>query len=610
MEGHARTRLKGVYGVFSGWPEKMNRKLIAMVLVALLLGVPALSMILLSVNVERQTVEIEPWSHRAFHIGIYGLGEFKYSYSGAYGSEVYLLELDRVSYYRFVLAGESFDFESYRMIHPSGRGSASTGGFVWDIYLVLANNGPNTAQVEIEVDARAFLSLLPAAAILLAVSGAAYWMGRQQDKKAHMDLTNPIVAARRPVRIKALKVIAVLSVMPIVTMLAMAAVLPGSRSLMDALQMYGLFFGMLISVAFAFRLRLPLTWDPGTPQAILRNLAYRLRVSGYRVTEEDGSLKVQISSTSALHITTKKAPEGTWVHYRAGATPTGFSVLIIAFFTIIGMPFALPLALFMLYRASAFASTRVLPRLSQLPIPKVEDVRTDTRALIIESLSEGRRLSAEAYESTRSNYHDHLIITAVVGLLAGTVVGLMAYMQIDSSAKGLIALMAGMVCAAVLCAVSWWHVSNRSRPMISEFKGWSAKLDAALSREVSGQNPSDSDPSAFEMIADILKEMPKWLKARSRAGGFRQPLFWVLVFMLLYIAFNFGYVGIFWLFAGRELSLGVILIAISAVLIVLAALSYRIWKKRLDQECKSTLSWWGERRETLRSEMEKILMGD
>jgi uncharacterized membrane protein len=237
-------------------------------------------------------------------------------------------------------------------------------------------------------------------------------------------------------------------------------------------------------------------------------------------------------------------------------------------------------------------------------------MRADTKALIVESLSEGRRLSAEAYESTKSNYHDHVVITVVVGLLVGTVVALTTYLQIDSSARGIIALMAGIVCATVFCFVSWRQVSKRSKPMISEFKGWSAKLDAALSREVSGQSPSDNDSSAFEMIADILKEMPKWLKARRRAGGFRQPVFWVIVFVLLNVAFNFGYVGILWLLTGGEVSVGAIAIVISVVLIVLAALSNRAWKKRMDQECRSTLSWWDERREALRLEMEKILVGD
>ncbi|MBN1678370.1 MAG: hypothetical protein JW880_07520 [Candidatus Thermoplasmatota archaeon] len=608
MVGDRQTVPKDGSGLFKGWPEKTNRKLIAIVVVALLLGVPTLSMTIVSVHVDRQIIEIEPWSHRAFHAPFFGFGTFEYSYAGVSGSEVYILELNSVSYYRFVLDRESFDFDWYHRISSTSRGSASMGGLIWDSYVVLANNGGSTAYVEFELDGRAYMSLLPAAAILLTISAGAYWMGRQEDKKAHLDPVNPIVAARRLVRIKALEAMALLSLLPVLAILGVEAALQSTRMIWAAAS-YGFLIGVLMSVVLALKLRFRLTEDRSDPKAILRNLAYRLRISGYRVAEEEGRLNVQISSTSAVHIITREAPEGTRVLYKTSATPKGYSILIILFLTFVGMPLALPLALFMLYRSSVFASTRVLPRISQLPLPQAEHVRADTRTLIIESLSEGRRLSAEAYESTRSNYDDSLIIMAVVGLLLGTVVGLLAFTQIDSSMRGIISLVGGVTCAAVLFALSWRRISARSRPLISEFKGWAAKLDAALSREVSGQNPPDGDPSAFEMIADVFKEMPKWLKARRRAGGFRQPMLWILEFIVLYLAFNFGYMGLSLLSFGQHQT-GALLLTASIVSVLLAFLLHRILKKRLDREYQSTLSWWNERSETLRSEMEKILVGE
>jgi hypothetical protein len=600
--------LKGASDLLNGWPERTNRVLIAIVVVALLLGVPVLSMTVLSVHVDRQTITIQPGSYRSIHFGFYGFGMIEYSISGISGSDVYEMELDRINFYRFV-AGKPYQYTMYGSIGFGGSGSSSMVGLIWDEYLVLVNDGGGTASVYLDVDGRAYMSMLPTAAILVTASAAGYWLGRQADKKAHLDMTDPLVMARWPVRRKALKAITVLSLLPWVIMLGFAAGMPADFPLVSAGEIIGFFIGLFVTIIISFQLRFKLTKDQAAPAPLLANLAYRLRVSGYRVTEEGKRLTVQMSSTSAVHITTRQVSDGTWVLYKSSATPSGFSIMIILTFTGLGLPLALALSLFMLYRTSAFASTRVLPRLSQLPVPQEQEIKADTRMMIVESLSEGRRLSSEAYESARSNYHDSVIVMTVIGMVLSVILGILAFTQIDSEDRGLIAFAVGVLSGVAFSAISWFLLAAKSKPHISEFKAWAAKLDAALSREVAGQNPSDSDPSSFELIAISFKEMPKWLKARRRAGGFRKPFFWILIFFLSYGAFEAGSMGLMWLVEG-QLPIGSMAITICVVLVLCAVFSNRIWKRRLDQELEKTLSGWNERYEALRSEMERLLVGE
>lgn len=141
MEGWTRTRLKNASDLLNGWPERTNRVLIAIVVVALLLGVPVLSMTFLSVHLDRQTITIEPGSYYSIHFGFYGFGKIEITHSGFSGSDFYMVELDRVNFYRF-LAGNPYQYTSYGIMGFGNSGSSSEGGFIWDKYLVLVNDGP------------------------------------------------------------------------------------------------------------------------------------------------------------------------------------------------------------------------------------------------------------------------------------------------------------------------------------------------------------------------------------------------------------------------------------------------------------------------------------
>lgn len=604
MEGGARIRSKGATGVLEGWPERTNRALIAFVLVALLLGVPALSMTALSVHIDRQDITVDPGSYRSFHIGFYGFGTLEYSTGSTSFPDVHELQLDSVNYYRF-LAGKDYQPTSYSSV---GGGTSQT-GLIWDEYIVFVNDGGMPVTISLDLDGTAYVSMLPAVGILVVASVMGFWLGRVADKKAHLDMTDTLVMARGIVRKKAIIAIALISLLPVGLMLAIPFAMPTGALITSGGEVAGFFLGLFLAVIACYQVRFRLAKYAGSPSELLANLVYRLRVSGYRVTEERSRLVVQVSSTSAIHITTRASADGTWILFKPSATPSGMSIVIILLFTFIGAPLALALSLFVIYRSSAFASMRVAPRLTGPLVPQAKGALADTRMMIVESLSEGRRLSAEAYESARSNYHDSVIVMTVVGIIMSVITGTLAFTQIDSVDRGLIALAVGFSSAVGVSAIFWSLLAARAKPRIAEFKSWSTKLESALAREVAGQSPSDSDLSSFELIVSSFREMPKWMRARRRAGGYRKPLLWLLVFFLSYGAFEAGLTA-FVLWSQGQQPGGFISSVVCAGLILLAAASYWVFNKRLDTEMKQTLSVWNERYETLKSDMERILAGE
>jgi hypothetical protein len=604
MEGVEVGKSRVLSSLMGSWPEKTSRKLIVIVLAALLIGVPSLSLVFMSPHIEHQTITLKPGSHRAVHLGMYGFGTIEYSVSQVSVRDVYMIELDRANYYRF-LAGEPYQYSMYGII----GGMSSESGIIWDQYIVFVNDGPASVQITFELKGTAYLSIVPVAAILATSSVAGYVLGRLEDKNERLDMADPIMMARKSGRSKAIAVMAALSILPVGMMLVIPFILPPTGPMFSVGELWGFFLGLLFTVIISFQLRFRLTTSEYAPDKILADLAYRLRISRYRVTQQKDRLIVRISSTSAVHIMARKDPNGTKVLYKPSATPSGFAILIVLILVWLCLPLAMALSLFMLYRASVFAGMRILPRMSQEPIPEVPDVKTDTHRMIVESLSEGRRLSSEAYECARSNYHDAVIVAVAFGFVLSAVVVLLAYFQAHSDHSGEIALAAGISSAVIFSGVSWFLLHARSKSDIAEFRSWSTKFDLALSRESAGQNPPDDEQSSFELIVSSFKEMPKWMKARRRAGGYRRPFFWLALFFLSYGAFEAGLVGAFMIAEG-QLASSIIAAIVCGTLIALGVLAYRVWRNRLNMEMKQTLSDWNARYDAIQRDMEKLLAGD
>lgn len=591
-----------------GWPERVDRRLLTVLIVALIVAAPILSMTVFSKHTDAQTVVIEPGSYYAVHMGVYGIGKMEYSTSGGW-SEIYLLELDWFNFQKFK-AGMDYDYTGYQTL-GGGTGQTMMGGFMWDMYLVFVNDRAYPDSVTVEVDVTVYCGLPAAALVTVAVVGGYFMLARRSKQEgAAVAARRPTEAGRAEKRKALLFIAGLVGVMAAVSM-ALGFLLPQDTSVSRLVVVYGQLLGAAVCSIIAFAVSLRLRDVKGAPADVLADLAYRLRVSGYRVTERRGRLTVQISSTSIIKVSAKAAPGGTSVLYRIGMTPSAAVLLVVCFMApMLAASFWLALVLFMIYRTAVFASDRVLPRLSQLPIPKPPAEEEDTRRTLINGLAEGRRLSAEAHEAARSTYHDAVILSVTVSLVISFALGLFLSRRVLYGESGATILFAAgafaVLAGAISSAISWRLLARRWKPRISDIGAWSARLEAALAREASGRPAPDGEPSSFELIAGWYDELPKWLRARREAGMLREPAQWLLIFFAGYEAIILA-LGAVSEMMHDDYNHAVGYLVGSAVLFSVAIAIYLMWRKTRNEEDSATVAEVNKRLQSLKAEMEKYL---
>jgi len=594
----------------SGWPEETNRALLALVIIAFLVGTPILSMTALAVPSGNETIVVEAGSYHAIHFGFYGYGKLEYSIPTSSGPQIHLLELDRRNYDRFV-AGKSYDSAEDLTIGVGGSGTSTQAGPLWEIYLVFVNDELGTATIEFSSDSTCYFSMLAAAVVLGATAAVAYagYVLSNQKKTDGVDV--PWAGTRQSVLSRNILAIVGLVIIPIVITVALGFVIPSGMGFGAGTGYLRFWIAVLLTCAMAFGLRFKLSQVATKPEQALFNLAYRLRISGYRVTAKPGLLAVQISGTTEVKVNAKEIPTGSVITYQLDATPSGWLIWVVLFLFSSYLPLVpLAISLFMLYRVRAFATERVLPRLFAPPISERTDERADTRWMLTNSLSEGRRLSAEAYEAAESNYQDVILVLVSAGLIIATFMGLLVdvYLLHDLSTQDqiILVMLSTLPFALIFPLLSWRLLRAKTVPKLEELKSWSTRLDVALSKEVAGQNPPDNEPSTFELVAESTRMLPTWLKARRRGGRFREPGEWLLIFFLSYWAVLLGFAGAVELYRGDP-AIGALTILIAAVMAVIGASIYIGWRKQREKEAKDTMAEWAGRYEEIKAKMEAYL---
>ncbi|HUV60759.1 MAG TPA: hypothetical protein VMW71_01140 [Thermoplasmata archaeon] len=398
-----------------------------------------------------------------------------------------------------------------------------------------------------------------------------------------------------------------LAILPVVIFIIAYLFMPTDiRGFRLMLAYYSFILGLVASIAITFLLRFKLTAVEGDSEQVLSDLTHRLRISGFRVSEKPGELIVTTSSIASVKVKVEQVSEKTVVYCQSYATPTGWSVILIPLLFIYVAPVAFAVSLYLLYHATAFAYNRLLPRLSQLTIPSLKDGSRGTRAMLIDGLSEGRRLSAEAYEAARSRYHDHILIIMTLGLITlPFVVVLMAEYtpeEVFGMERQSFSLLLGLVVALIFVSVAWRILGSRTSPLIKELRSWKDRLELALARETASDHPPDEELSSFELMTDAIREVPKWMKIRRKAGMFRQPADWLLIFYFGIFAVMAAFVGVVYMYQG--VLYWVFAFPISALLTVLAVVVYSRWRKDTQEEIETIVGEWEKRHDKLLTDME------
>lgn len=357
----------------------------------------------------------------------------------------------------------------------------------------------------------------------------------------------------------------------------------------------------------AFSLRFGLGDAVADPKTVLNGLAHRLRSARYRVEETDGELTTQVDSISAIKIRARACESGTKLTYRMEGTPLGWTLTLILIFSgyfIILIP---PVVLFMLRRVRRFAREQVGPLIMTHGLPEVDPVSIKIHKALIDSLSEGYRLSSEAYEAAKSNHEDNIIILFVLGFIVLVVTDfVLVEINPGVSSRSLPTLfMISIAIASAFMLLLVWSLRRRAKPRLNELKGWATRLEGALMKETSLAKPGDEEQSVFELLSDAWNQVPKWMEIRRKSGLYREPGTWILIMGFAGLSFSVLVFALL-MFVQNPLP-SVVAGALSAGALYVVHILYSRSIKRLDEERTRVISDWNRRLGVMNSQMDKHL---
>lgn len=596
--------------------SRARRLLILLALPVILIGSCSASYFLVSSHIERQTIVLEPGSHYAVRFGIYGLGTVSYSESGltgTWGSEVYIMDMDRYNYERFV-SGKPYAYMGYDTVGSGGEGHSFAAGPIWEYYVVIVNEGPSVAMVSFEGDSRAYLSLPVAALTAAAYGGIWHLVNRPLMRRWLAGLDPEMARMARLMRLRMNVVILALVGLAVLMYFAIRTLtyeLQGEGPVVFSLGYLEFYLGMLVPAVVAFLLRFSIVRMKGDAKKILADLASKLRIAGFAVSKKRCSLIVNTDKFFATKISARESGEGATVTYQAYATPSGWTVwfVMLLLFTYTA-PVMLGISLLALRTAAVFTSGQVLGRVLGPPATVPPDRETRIRTLLLESLSESKRISQEALQSAKSRYHDWIAIVVVLGLGLG--LGVLALVSVyaldgwETRAGLLYALGSGAAAGLAFVLIGWRVLASRVRDHIKDMASWADRLEAALKTEISAERPPDGAMSSFELIAESFKRMPIWLEERRKGAMTRDPAAWFFLFFLACLCYSSAMAALLGITSGSPLIAGLSLLLTIALCLVML-LTYRRWKGEQNVEAVELTADWEKRFEALRSEMESYL---
>lgn len=401
-----------------------------------------------------------------------------------------------------------------------------------------------------------------------------------------------------------LAVISVIILLATVTMMAVVIrLLPDFWQLSPAAPAF-------IFLPFIFLRRFRLTNATGTSEQVLSDLVRRLRMARYQVSQSQHSLRVKVSSATALAVHVRDSGKECEVTYQVNLTPDSTGTLaVIVLFT--GGFFLVPAAVFLLIKASSFAEGGIVPQIPRGGTPTSLEGADDIRSELIDGLSEGYRLSYEAYETTWSTYTTAVASLLLIGIIVWvTVFGLVSFggfLSVIISRVADSALLATAV-ALPLTIIPLQRYRRRWKPRVNDYWLWSNRLHHALASEADRITTADSQSSTFELIVRACSEVPKWLADRRRGGYLTREsnslmlysILGTLTIWLLYqsVSYNLGF---------GSVNMIVIIVSVLSAFIVAEVWLHRKVKRGLRGEERAVIADWTLRMQRTKAKMERYL---
>ncbi len=346
---------------------------------------------------------------------------------------------------------------------------------------------------------------------------------------------------------------------------------------------------------------------PGPPDAVRRDLAYRLRAAGHTVDASKGPLRIKIDSLASLKVHVRPGAQGTEIRYEVDATNTGWAiVLIFALIGYLGLV-AVIISIVIHVTARGFARSRVVsllgpPALGTLPVP-------DVRSLLVEGLSEAQRLASEALEYEREARQNSigLVILGATAVWAIIFVIFGAYILLPGpNPIGMAAAIASgvSVTLGVLCSLL---VYSRSSALIQELEADVSYYRAAWAGEVMGGPAPGGPRGGLEILLWAAARSPHWRDIRRRRRLWQDPFTGITLFILAYGAIFLPIVA----FVASTLpwEWRAFLGGLGALFAIGVFRSVRSWLRDVRERDEQDRSDWQKRREAIEAELWRILSG-
>ncbi len=364
---------------------------------------------------------------------------------------------------------------------------------------------------------------------------------------------------------------------------------------------FGFAIGGMLAVVISFGAPFPSGLDQGNGGPSLADMAHRLKSNGFKTEEKPRSVIIHFNRWVAVDLRYQKRGNGSRLIYRLDAPPSTLGVILFLFLTV-GFSFlAIPLGIFLLTQMDRNARRFLLPFLRSEPRP-VQTPQNTIKDLLLESLSECRRLVEEAYRGTDSAYQDYVLIDVIVIGLIGWLVLLVIIMQLplfDFSNRLVYSALLALAISVVGCTIAVFLTMKKLKPKVIALQRWVFRLDTAIVNELSNRMP-EGDESSIELLFSAFDEMPSWLSARRKTVLDRHPASYILSLMLALWGSSTMFSGFFGLFFATDQISSVLSISIGGALLA-GSFWLRRWtlKKEIVEE-KWLAQEWARRKEQLR----------
>ena len=267
----------------------------------------------------------------------------------------------------------------------------------------------------------------------------------------------------------------------------------------------------------------------------LTDLVHRLRMNGLMTEERPKSLTVQLDRWTAIDMRYRNSQKGSKLRYRLDGTPSTLALVIFLFFGVVSGILAIPICIYLMFEADRYARRFIVPLLSGGPYA-TEGPQEEIKGLLIDGLSESRRLAEEGYRAANSAYEDDILIAIIVIGMVGWLV-LLAILSLlplfDAPNRVAASALLAFPISTAACGITVFLIMKRVRPKVLAMRQWVIRLDQGLSRELTSRIP-EGDESSIELLFSAYDEMPNWLSARRKNLGVRYPAYGILlIFMAL-----------------------------------------------------------------------------